>query len=93
MTITIIHDIHHAEHSSEGYFNKKSSSVAVLQVLPLLTGTFTFKIIEPPSLNPFNPFYYLQCKFIERNCKATLKQLVYLHTSLLKGNTLRQLRT
>jgi len=71
----------------------KISSVAVLQVSPLLTGAFTFKIIAPPSLNPLDPLYYLQYKFIERNCKATLKQLVYLHASLLKDNTLHQLRT
>jgi len=72
------------EHSSEGYFDKKSSSVAVLQVSPLLASAFAFKITAPPSLNPLNTLYYLQCNFIERKRKTTLKQLVYLHVSLLK---------
>jgi len=68
-------------------------SLYVLQVSSLLIVAFTFKIIAPSSLNLVDPFYCLSREFIERNCKATQKQLVYLHTSLLKDNTLRQLRT
>ena len=92
MTITIFHGIH--QNILQKVILTKSSSVAVLQDSPLLTSaSFTFKIIAPPSLNPLNPFYYLQCKFIERNHKATLKQLAYLHVSLLKDNMLCKLRT
>jgi len=50
------------EHSSEGHFDKESSSVAVyvLQVLPLLTAAFTFKIIySTPFTQSIGYFYCL----------------------------------
>ena len=32
-------------------------------------------------MKPVDPFYWLQCNFIERNYKATLQQLVYFNAS------------
>ena len=37
-----------------------------------------------------DPFYCLQCKFIVRNFKSTLKQLIHLHASLLTDSMLCQ---
>ena len=78
---------------TDGFFQQKSSIVAVLQILPLLVAIFTSKIIAPPSAQLVDPFYRLQCKFIVRNCKSTLKQLIYLHASLLTDGMLCQWRT
>jgi len=60
-------------HFSEGYFDKKFQFwvAVVLQAQLQVSPSLAFKILAPASFNQLDPFYGLQHKFIERNCKAT----------------------
>ena len=63
------------------FISTKSSRVTILSS-PLLVAACTSKIMATLSLKPVDLFYCLQCNLIERNHKAILKLVVYLHASL-----------
>lgn len=67
------------------FTSTKSSSVTILQVSPLLAAACTSNIMATASLKPVDLFYCSQCNVIERNHKAILKLIVYLHASLKKA--------
>ena len=91
MAITIIHGIQqNILHMVS--FDKKVSLLLYLS-FAIVSCCLYFQDYSTSIVQLMDSFYYLKCKLIVRNYKSTLKQLIYLHASLLIDGMLRQWRT